>query len=98
MTGDEWMILLMGMALACGPVLLVWTEAATRSRGGTVPALIAVKGYSVSPHTAFSILIGVMLIFLSYRLRASGLGFVFMVFGFVDLIVAVQNMRRTKGL
>ncbi len=98
MTSDEWMILLMGMALACGPVLLVWTEAATRAKGGTIPALITVKGYSVSPHTAFSAIIGIMLIFLSYKLRASGLGFVFMIFGFIDLVIAVQNMRRTRGL
>ena len=96
MTSDEWMILIMGMALACGPVLLVWLEDRTRARGVAVPALITIKGYSVSPHSAFGLVIAIMLIYLSYMMRGIGLGFVFMVFGFVDVIVAVQNIRKSK--
>jgi hypothetical protein len=96
MTTDEWLILLMGMALACGPIALVWMENATRAKGGSVSSLVTWRGYSLSPHSGFSIVIGVMLIYLSYRLRASGLGFVFMVFGFIGIIVAIQNIRRTK--
>lgn len=98
MTTDLWMILIMGMALACGPVLLVWLEDRTRARGIAVPALLTVKGYKVSPHSAFSLVIAVMLIFLSYQMRGIGLGFVFMIFGFVDLVVAVQNIRKSKTL
>ena len=45
MTNDLWMILIMGMALACGPVLLVWLEERTRARGASVPALVTIKGY-----------------------------------------------------
>ena len=37
-----------------------------------------------------------MLIYLSWQMRGIGLGFVFMVFGFVDVIVAVQNIRKSK--
>ncbi|MEP2827833.1 hypothetical protein [Parvibaculum sp.] len=96
MTSDQWMILIMGMALACGPVLLVWLEDRTRARGGTVPSLVTIKGYSISPHSAFSLMIAIMLIYLSYLMRGIGLGFVFMVFGFVDVIVAVQNIRKSK--
>lgn len=96
MTSDQWMILIMGMALACGPVLLVWLEDRTRARGGAVPALVSVRGYQISPHSAFSLVIAVMLIYLSYMMRGIGLGFVFMIFGFVDVIVAVQNIRKSK--
>lgn len=96
MTSDQWMILIMGMALACGPVLLVWLEGRTRARGGAIPALVSVRGYRVSPHSAFSLVIAVMLIYLSYMMRGIGLGFVFMVFGFVDVIIAVQNIRKSK--
>ena len=96
MTTDLWMILIMGMVLACGPILLVWLEERTRARGISVPALVTLKGYKVTPHSAFSLVVAVMLIFLSYEMRGIGLGFVFMVFGFVDVIVAVQNIRKSK--
>lgn len=97
MTTDHWMILIMGMALACGPILLVWLEERTRARGISVPALVTLKGYKVTPHSAFSLVVAVMLIFLSYEMRGIGLGFVFMVFGFIDVIVAVQNIRKSKA-
>lgn len=96
MTSDHWMILIMGMAIACGPVLLVWLEDRTRARGAAVPSLVTIKGYNISPHSAFSLVIAIMLIYLSYLMRGIGLGFVFMVFGFVDVIVAVQNIRKSK--
>ena len=97
MTTDHWMILIMGMALACGPILLVWLEERTRARGISVPALVTLKDYKVTPHSAFSLVVAVMLIFLSYEMRGIGLGFVFMVFGFIDVIVAVQNIRKSKA-
>lgn len=97
MTADHWMILIMGMALACGPILLVWMEERTRARGIAVPALVTLKGYKITPHSAFSLVVAVMLIFLSYQMRGIGLGFVFMVFGFIDVIVAVQNIRKSKA-
>ncbi|WP_421863781.1 hypothetical protein [Parvibaculum sp.] len=98
MTNDLWMILIMGMALACGPVLLVWLEDRTRARGASVPALVTVKGYKVTPHSAFSLIIAIMLIYISWQMRGIGMGFVFMVFGFVDIIIAVQNIRKSKSL
>ena|SRR3990167_9373201 len=96
MTSDHWMILIMGVALACGPILLVWLEERTRARGIAVPSLFSAKGYAISPHSAFSLVIAAMLIYLSYRMRGIGLGFVFMVFGFIGIIVAVQNVRKSK--
>lgn len=96
MTTDHWMILIMGMALACGPVLLIWMEERTRARGATIPALLTVKGYRITPHSAFGLVIGLMLVFLSYQMRGIGLGFVFMIFGFIDFIFVVQNVRKTK--
>ncbi len=97
MTTDHWMILIMGAGLACGPILLVWLEERTRARGISVPALVTLKGYKVTPHSAFSLVVAVMLIFLSYEMRGIGLGFVFMIFGFIDVIVAVQNIRKSKA-
>lgn len=97
MTSDHWMILIMGMALACGPILLVWLEERTRARGIAVPSLFSIRGYAVTPHSAFSLVIAAMLIYLSYQMRGIGLGFVFMIFGFIDVIVAVQNIRRSKS-
>jgi hypothetical protein len=91
------MILIMGAGLACGPILLVWLEERTRARGISVPALVTLKGYKVTPHSAFSLVVAVMLIFLSYEMRGIGLGFVFMIFGFIDVIVAVQNIRKSKA-
>lgn len=96
MTSDHWMILIMGMALACGPILLVWLEERTRARGIAVPSLFSVRGYAISPHSAFSLVIALMLIYLSYQMRGIGLGFVFMIFGFIGAIVAIQNIRRSK--
>ncbi|MEQ8266373.1 MAG: hypothetical protein RH982_04190, partial [Parvibaculum sp.] len=86
MTTDHWMILGMGAALACGPILLVWLEERTRLRGISVPALAVIKGYRITPHSAFSLVVAVMLIFLSWEMREIGLGFVFMIFGFIDVI------------
>jgi hypothetical protein len=96
MTTDEWMILLMGMALACAPMLLVWTEKKTRARGIAVPSLVTIKGYSVSPHASFSLAIAVMLLYLSYQMRAMSLGFVFMVFGIVALVVVLNHVQKSK--
>ena len=96
MTTDHWMILGMGAALACGPILLVWLEERTRQRGVAVPALLAFKGYKITPHSAFSLVVAVMLLSLSWQMRGVGLGFVFMIFGFVDIIIAVQNIRKSK--
>lgn len=98
MTTDHWMILGMGAALACGPILLVWLEERTRLRGISVPALVVIKGYRITPHSAFSLVVVVMLIFLSWEMREIGLGFVFMIFGFIDVIIAVQNIRKSKSL
>ncbi len=98
MTTDHWMILGMGAALACGPILLVWLEERTRLRGISVPALVVIKGYRITPHSAFSLAVAVMLIFLSWEMREIGLGFVFMIFGFIDVIIAVQNIRKSKSL
>ncbi len=98
MTTDHWMILGMGAALACGPIPLVWLEERTRLRGISVPALVVIKGYRITPHSAFSLAVAVMLIFLSWEMREIGLGFVFMIFGFIDVIIAVQNIRKSKSL
>jgi len=98
MTNDLWMILIMGMALACGPVLLVWLEDRTRARGASGSALVTVKGYKVTPHSAFCLIIAIMLIYISWQMRGIGMGFVFMVFGFVDIIIAAQNIRKSKSL
>jgi len=98
MTTDHWMILGMGAALACGPILLVWLEERTRLRGISVPALVGISGYRITPHSAFSLVVAVMLIFLSWEMREIGLGFVFMIFGFIDVIIAVQNIRKSKSL
>ncbi|MEQ8281666.1 MAG: hypothetical protein RIC04_02750 [Parvibaculum sp.] len=97
MTPDEWMILAMGIALACAPMLLIWTEKRTRARGLAVPALVTIKGYSLSPHAGFGAAIGVMLLYLSYQARAGSLGFVFMVFGVVALIVVLNHVQKTKA-
>lgn len=97
MTLDEWMILAMGMALACAPMLLIWTEKRTRARGIAVPSLFTIKGYSLSPHAGFGAVIAVMLLYLSYQSRAGSLGFVFMVFGVVALIVVVNHVQKTRG-
>lgn len=96
MTADEWMILAMGMALACAPMLLLWTEKRTRARGIAVPSLFTIKGYSVSPHASFSAVIGVMLLVLSHQMRGSGISFVFMVFGVVALVVVLSHVQKTK--
>ncbi|MBO6634894.1 hypothetical protein [Parvibaculum sp.] len=96
MTSDEWLILLMGAALACGPLLLIWTEERTRAKGFAVPALLTIKGYRLSPHSAFSLVIGIMLLSLSWQMRGVGIGFVFTVFGFVGIVAAVQNILKSK--
>ncbi|WP_041535848.1 hypothetical protein [Parvibaculum lavamentivorans] len=98
MTSDEWMILIMGMVLACGPILLIWTEDRTRAKGGTVPSLVAIKGYKFSPHSAFSLVIALMLLFLSYQMRGQGPSFVFMIFGMVGLVATVRNILKSKTL
>ena len=96
MTSDEWLILLMGAALACGPLLLVWTEEKTRAKGVAVPVLFSLKGYRFSPHSVFSLVIGAMLVLLSWQMRGASVSFVFVVFGFVGLAAAVQNIMKSK--
>lgn len=98
MTSDEWMILIMGMVLACGPLLLIWTEERTRAKGIAVPSIVSIKGYGFSPHSTFSLVIGLMLIFLSYQMRGIGLGLVFMIFGFVSFVVVIRNVLKSKTL
>lgn len=97
MTPDEWMILAMGMALAVAPMLLIWTEKKSRARGLAVPSLFTIKGYSISPHAGFGAVVAVMLLYLSYQMRGIGLGFVFMVFGVVGLIVVLNHVQKSKG-
>ena len=97
MTADEWMILAMGMALAVAPMLLIWTEKRSRARGIAVPSLFTLKGYSVSPHAGFGAVVAVMLLYLSYQMRGIGLGFVFMVFGVVALVVVLNHVQKSKG-
>lgn len=97
MTSDEWLILLMGAALACGPLLLVWTEQKTRAKGVAVPTLFSIGGYGFSPHSVFSLVIGIMLVALSWQMRgAGGISFVFMIFGFVGVLAAIQNIFKSK--
>lgn len=97
MTSDEWLILLMGAALACGPILLVWTEQKTRAKGVAVPVLFSLKGYRFSPHSVFSLVIGAMMVLLSWQMRgAGGISFVFMIFGFVGVLAAIQNILKSK--
>jgi hypothetical protein len=96
MTSDEWLILLMGIALACAPMILAWTEERTRARGIAIPAILTVKGYRLSPHMGFSLVIAVMLLSISYQMRGSGLSFVFLVFGVAGLIVVLNNVQRTR--
>lgn len=96
MTSDEWLIVLMGAALACGPLLLVWTEEKTRDKGVAVPTLFSIMGYRFSPHSVFSLVIGVMLIALSWQMRGASVSFLFLVFGFVGLAAAAQNIIRSK--
>ena len=97
MNADEWMILAMGMALAVAPMLLIWTEKRSRARGIAVPSLFTIKGYSVSPHAGFGAVVAVMLLYLSYQMRGIGLGFVFMVFGVVGLVVVLNHVQKSKG-
>ena len=97
MNADEWMILAMGMALAVAPILLIWTEKRSRARGIAVPSLFTLKGYSVSPHAGFGAVVAVMLLYLSYQMRGIGLGFVFMVFGVVGLVVVLNHVQKSKG-
>ena len=97
MNADEWMILAMGMALAVAPMLLIWTEKRSRARGIAVPSLFTIKGYSVSPHAGFGAVVAVMLLYLSYQMRGIGLGFVFMVFGVVALVVVLNHVQKSKG-
>ncbi|WP_339832174.1 hypothetical protein [uncultured Parvibaculum sp.] len=97
MNADEWMILAMGMALAVAPMLLIWTEKRSRARGIAVPSLFTLKGYSVSPHAGFGAVVAVMLLYLSYQMRGIGLGFVFMVFGVVGLVVVLNHVQKSKG-
>ena len=94
MNADEWMILAMGMALAVAPMLLIWTEKRSRARGIAVPSLFTLKGYSVSPHAGFGAVVAVMLLYLSYQMRGIGLGFVFMVFGVVGLVVVLNHVQK----
>jgi hypothetical protein len=96
MTSDEWLILLMGVALACAPMILAWTEERTRARGIAIPAILTIKGYRLSPHMSFSLVIAIMLLSISYQMRGAGLSFVFLVFGVAGLIVVLNNVQKTK--
>lgn len=96
MTSDLWTILLMGIVLALAPFVLIWVEDRTRKRGTSVPSLVSFKGYSISPHSAFSLVIAVMLLYLSFQMRGSGMDFVFMIFGFVGIVAVIQNVAKTK--
>lgn len=97
MTSDLWTILLMGIVLALAPFALIWMEDRTRKIGNTVPSLLTFWGYSISPHSAFSLVIAVMLLYLSFQMRGSGMDFVFMIFGFVGLVAVIQNVAKTKA-
>lgn len=96
MTSDEWLIVLMGAALACGPILLVWTEEKTRDRGVAIPTLFSIVGYRFSPHSVFGLVVGIMLVALSWQMRGASVSFLFLVFGFVGLAAAVQNIIRSR--
>lgn len=97
MTSDLWMILLMGIVLSLAPFALIWLDDRTRKRGVLVPSLVSFKGYSISPHSAFSLVIAFMLLYLSFQMRGSGMDFVFMIFGFVGLVAVIQNVAKTKA-
>ena len=96
MTSDLWTILLMGIVLALAPFALIFVEDRTRKRGTQVPSLVAFKGYGISPHSAFSLVIAVMLLYLSFQMRGSGMDFVFIIFGFVGLVAVIQNVVKTR--
>ena len=95
MTTDGWLILVMGIVLALAPMILASMEQKIRERGATVPNVITIKGYSLTPFTLFSGFIALVLLYLS-RLMNPSLGFVFIVFGIVACIVVIQQVRKTK--
>ena len=53
-------------------------------------------GYRFSPHSVFSLVVGIMLIALSWQMRGASVSFLFLVFGFVGLAAAIQNIIRSK--
>ena len=97
MTTDGWLILAMGIILALAPMILATMEQKIRARGTTVPNIITIKGYSLTPFTLFSGFIAVVLLYLS-RLMNPSLGFVFIVFGIVAAAVVIQQVRNTKSV
>ena len=94
---DGWLILVMGVILALAPMVLSMMEQKIRERGTSVPSIITIKGYSLTPFTLFSGFIAVVLLYLS-RLMGPSLGFVFIVFGVVACAVVVQQVRNTKAM
>lgn len=96
MTMDGWLILVMGIVLALAPMMLATMEQKIRARGTTVPTIITIKGYSLSPFTLFSTFIALVLLYLS-RLMNPSLGFVFIVFGIVACAVVIQQVRNTRS-
>ncbi len=96
MTTDGWLILVMGIVLALAPMILATMEQKIRERGTTIPNVITIKGYSLTPFTLFSGFIALVLLYLS-RLMNPSLGFVFIVFGIVACIVVIQQVRKTKS-
>ncbi|MAB15310.1 hypothetical protein [Parvibaculum sp.] len=96
MTTDGWLILVMGIVLALAPMILSTMEQKIRERGTSVPNIITIKGYGLTPFTLFSGFIAVVLLYLS-RLMGPSLGFVFVVFGIVACAVVVQQVRNTKA-
>lgn len=96
MNTDQWMILVMGIVLALAPMILATMERKIRDKGeATVPNVITVKGYSLSPFSLFSAFIALVLLWLSGLMNPS-LGFVFIVFGVVAAMVTIQQVRATK--
>lgn len=96
MNTDQWMILVMGIVLALAPMILATMERKIRDKGETtVPTIITVKGYSLSPFSLFSAFIALVLLWLSGLMNPS-LGFVFIVFGVVAAMVTIQQIRATK--
>lgn len=77
-------------------MILATMEQKIRARGTTVPTIITINGYSLSPFTLFSAFIALVLLYLSHLMNPS-LGFVFIVFGIVACAVVIQQVRNTRS-
>ena len=71
-------------------------EQKIRERGTTVPNILTIRGYSLTPFTLFGGFIAAVLLYLS-RLMGPSPGFVFIVFGIVACAVVIQRLRNTKS-